>query len=61
MKSENLTRAYQLYSEYIIALRTAHTDAVDAENEFAEILIYTMLQEVSERQWRLRRMAEAAK
>ncbi len=61
MKSENIKRAYQLYSEFALALRMAHTDAIDTEEAYAELLLYQMLAEVSQKQWLLRRMTEAAK
>lgn len=61
MKSENMVRAFQLFDEFQRTLRMAHTDAIDAKNAYAEILIYAMLEENSQTHWRLQRMAEAAR
>ena len=54
-------RAFELHTEFEVALRKAHTDAVDAKDEFAEILIYAVLEEASQKHWQLKRMAEAAR
>lgn len=61
MKSENMVKAYQLFDEFEKTLRMAHTDAIDAKDEFAEILIYAVLEEATQKHWRLKRMAEAAR
>jgi hypothetical protein len=61
MKSESLTKAYDTYVECEKQLRMAHTDAIEAEDQFAEILIFQILEKMVEVDWRLKRMAEAAK
>ena len=60
MKSENMTKAYELFVSFEKRLRLAHTDAIDAKDEFAELLIFTMLEEAAQTHWRLKRMREAA-
>lgn len=60
MKSRNLEQAFKSYAEFEVALRAAHTDAVDGKNGFAEILIYELLEESSRTHWLLNRMKEAA-
>ena len=61
MKSENMVKAYELFSEYEKSLRLAHSDAIDGKDEFAEILIYAVLEDATQKHWRLKRMAEAAR
>jgi hypothetical protein len=56
-----MVKAYQLFDEFEKTLRMAHTDAIDAKDEFAEILIYAVLEEATQKHWRLKRMAEAAR
>jgi len=61
MKSQNMITAYELFASFEIALRKAHTDAADAKDGFAEILIYSLLTEASRTDWMLKRMADAAR
>jgi hypothetical protein len=61
MKSENMVKAYQLFDEFERTLRLAHTDAADAKDAYAAILIYAMLEETPQKHWQLKRMAEASK
>jgi hypothetical protein len=61
MKSQNMVKAYELFSEFERLLRLAHTDAVEAKNIFAEIAIYGLLEEATRKHWQLKRMAEAAR
>jgi hypothetical protein len=61
MKSENMTKAYELFVSFEKTLRLAHTDAIDAKDQFAEILIFRMLEEATQTDWVLKRMGEAAK
>jgi hypothetical protein len=61
MKSENVVKAYQLFDEFEKTLRMAHTDAIDAKDAYAEILIYSMLAEISQKHCQLKRMTEAAR
>lgn len=61
MKSEHMVKAYELFSEYEKTLRMAHTDSIDDGDQFAEILIFSMLEKTSQQHWLLKRMSEAAK
>ncbi len=61
MKSQNMVRAFELYNEFEVALRKAHTDAIDAKDLFAEIAVYSLLEQATQKHWQLKRMAEAAK
>ncbi len=61
MKSQNMVRAFELYNEFEVALRKAHTDAIDAKDLFAEIAIFGLLEDATHKHWQLKRMAEAAK
>lgn len=61
MKSENMVKAYDSFVEFERSLRMAHTDAIDAKDQFAEILIYQILENLLQTSWRLKRMGEAAK
>lgn len=61
MKSENMLRAFELFSEYERTLRMAHSDAIDAGDSYAEILIYAVLDDATQKHWQLQRMAEAAR
>jgi hypothetical protein len=60
MKSRNLEQAFKCYAEFEVALRSAHADAVDAKDGFAEILINKVLEKSSRTHWLLNRMKEAA-
>ena len=61
MKSQNMIRAFELYNEFEVALRKAHADAIDAKDAFAEIAVYCLLEEATQKHWQLKKMAEAAK
>lgn len=61
MKSQSMVRAFELHTEFEISLRKAHTDAVEAKDAFAEVAIYGLLEEATQKHWQLRRMAEAAR
>jgi hypothetical protein len=60
MKSENMVKAYELFDQFEKTLRLAHGDAIDSKDEFAEILIFAVLEQASQAHWRLKRMREAA-
>jgi hypothetical protein len=61
MKTENLTKAVQTFSMFESELREAHTDAIHSGNEFAEIVLYDMIERAAELRLHLRRAAVAAK
>ncbi len=60
MKSQNMARAFELYTEFQIALRMSQTDAVESKDRFAAILISQLLEETCHTHWLLQRMQEAA-
>ena len=61
MKSENMLKAHDAFVSFEKLLRAAHTDAIESEDKFAEILIWNTLEEIVSVDWRLKRMREAAK
>ena len=61
MKSQNMVRAFEVYSDFEAVLRKAHADAIDAKDPFAEIAIYGLLEEATHKHWQLKRMAEASR
>ena len=60
MKTENLTKAY--YSAQFVALeiREAHTDAVNSENQFAEIALFDLIEASVKLEQKLKRLVDAA-
>ena len=61
MKSENLNKAHDSFELFLKQLRAAHTDAIEAEEGFGEILIFNLLHQSTEIGWQLARAKEAAK
>jgi hypothetical protein len=61
MKSQSMVRAFELYNEFEVALRKAHTDAIDARDLFAEIALFCLLEDATKKHWQLKRMAEASR
>jgi hypothetical protein len=61
MKSENLRKASNSFELYLKQLRAAHTDAIECDDGFAELLIFNMLHDSAEIGWQLERAKEAAK
>lgn len=61
MKTENLIQACDLFDAYQKALRRAHTDSIEAEEGFGELLIFNLLHDSAEIGWQLARAKEAAK
>lgn len=59
MKSQNMVKAYELFSEFQVALRMSQTDAVESKDRFAAILISQLLEETCHMHWLLQRMQEA--
>ena len=60
MKTENLTKAMHS-SEFLSAeLRAAHTDAVNSGNQFAEIVLFDLIEASVELERKLNRAMEAA-
>jgi hypothetical protein len=60
MKTENLTKAYHSFDFFFQELREAHTDAVNSENQFAEIALFSLIEEAVKLQTKLSVIREAA-
>lgn len=58
MKSRNLGNAFQLYTEFQVALRMSQTDAVESKDRFAAILVSQLLEDTCRTHWLLQRMQE---
>ena len=61
MKSENLTKAHATFEAFLKQLRASHTDAIESEDGFAELVIFNLLHDSAEIGWQLARAKEAAK
>ena len=48
------------YDFFFQELREAHTDAVNSENQFAEIALFSLIEEAAKMQTKLARVKEAA-
>jgi len=55
MKTENLTRACDSFDLFFKELREAHTDAVNSENQFAEIALFSLIESAAKMQTKLAR------
>lgn len=60
MKTENLMKACNSFDLFFSELREAHTDAVNSENQFAEIVIFSLIEKAAEMSNQLSRIKEAA-
>lgn len=60
MKTENLNKAYQSAQFLAREIREAHTDAVNAENQFAEIALFDLIEETVKLEQKLKRLTDAA-
>ena len=60
MKTENLTKACDSFDFFFSKLREAHTDAVNSENEFAEIALFSLIEQAAKMQPKLARVKDAA-
>lgn len=61
MKTENLTKASDSFGSFLRELREAHNDARDAHDGFAEMFIYSLLQQAAHIGWQLALAKKAAK
>jgi hypothetical protein len=48
MKSENLNKAHATFEAFLKQLRASHTDAIECEDGFAELLIFNLLHDSAE-------------
>lgn len=60
MKTENLTKACDSFDFFFSELREAHTDAVNSDNQFAEIALFSLIESAAKMQTKLARVKEAA-
>ena len=60
MKIENLMKACDSFDLFFKELREAHTDAVNSDNQFAEIAIFSLIEQASRFGQQLARLKEAA-
>ena len=60
MKTENLTKACDSFERFFSELREAHTDAVNSENQFAEVALFSLIEEAARIKTKLDRTRDAA-
>lgn len=60
MKTENLKKAYASAQILAREIREAHTDAVNSENQFAEIAIFDLIEPSVELEQKLKRLVDAS-
>jgi len=60
MKTENLMKACDSFDFFFSELREAHTDAVNSENQFAEVALFSLIEEAAKMQTKMARVKEAA-
>jgi hypothetical protein len=61
MKTENMLKACETYEVFNSQLRDAHRDAVNSCDQFAEIVLYSLLEEAAKMDNQLKRIKEAAR
>ena len=60
MKTENLLKCCDSFEFFFSELREAHTDAVNSDNQFAEIALFSLIEPAAKMQTKLARTKEAA-
>ena len=60
MKTENLMKACDSFDFFFSELREAHTDAVNSGNQFAEIAVFSLIEQAAKLNNQLARLKEAA-
>jgi hypothetical protein len=60
MKTENLMKACDSFAFFFSELREAHTDAVNSDNQFAEIAMFSLIEDAAKMQTKLERVKDAA-
>lgn len=60
MKTENLINACDSFERFFRELREAHADAVNSDNQFAEIVIFSLIEKAAKMSNQLARIKEAA-
>lgn len=60
MRTENLLKCCDSFSFFFAELREAHTAAVNSGNEFAEIALFSLIEEAAKMKPKLARVKDAA-
>ena len=60
MNTENLMKACDSFDSFFSELREAHTDAVNSENQFAEIALFSLIEQAAQINNQLARVKDAA-
>ena len=61
MKTENLMKACDTCDLFVKELRASHKDAVESDNQFAEILLLSLIEEAATLQTKMNRIKDAAR
>jgi hypothetical protein len=60
MITENLMKACDSFDFFFRELREAHTDAVNSDEQFAEVALFSLIESAAKMQTKLSRIREAA-
>lgn len=60
MKTENLMKACDSFDFFFAELREAHTDAVNSDEQFAEVALFSLIESAAKMQTKLNRIRETA-
>jgi len=60
MKTENLIKAADSFAFFFSELREAHTDAVNSDNQFAEVALFSLIEDAAKLEAKLARVKDAA-
>jgi hypothetical protein len=60
MKTENLMKGCDSFDLFFSELREAHTDAVNSDNQFAEIALFSLIESAAQINTQLARVKDAA-
>ena len=60
MTTENLMKACDTYDQFVKELRAAHSDAVNSDNQFAEIAVFSLIEQAAKLGNQLARLKDAA-
>ena len=60
MRTENLEQACNSFESFFGVLRESHTDAVNSDNQFAEIALSSLIESAAKMQTKLARVRDAA-
>lgn len=60
MNTENLMKACDSFDFFFAELREAHTDAVNSDNQFGEVALFSLIESAAKMQTKLNRIRDAA-